>query len=476
MSLAFKKSLDTDYHIILLPVAKGQEYKRRVQELTLLEFVPDLVEKSKNVTTFHHTKDDVKVMILNLGDEKDLPQSYIYFRSVLVQIKNKDAIKVAILCDELNNDYLGNAVIGSVHSSIDYGSFKSDTDKKNIELDISVIDSQNRFNVFSEYRNIGEAQLLAMHLVDHPSNIKTPEYMAKAALDSGKNHGFTVKVMDVDEMEKIGMHALLTVGRGAEHPPKCIVMEYNLQAKNENKRTIGLVGKGISYDTGGLSIKTSAGMSLMKCDMAGAAAVIGLMEAVARLKWDIHVVAVVPAAENSVDALSYRPGDVIGSYSGKSIEVIDTDAEGRLVLADGLSYIIKEYNPDVLIDLATLTGSCVATLGSVAAGLFTQNDELAHDLSKAGVSVNEKMWRLPIWEDYNSYLQSDIADIRNLGNKPTAGAITAAKFLEYFTDEHPQWAHIDIAGVAFTDSEFAKSKTATAYGVRMLLEYIKVSK
>jgi len=473
MSLAFKKILDSDYNVILLPVVKGQEYKKRVQELTLLEYIPDLVEKSKTITTFYHAKNNVRVMTLYLGDEKDLSQSYIYFRSVLAQIISKEIIKVAILCDELTDNYLGNAVIGGLHSSIDYGTFKKDKDKKNIELDITVIDSHYRIHVFKEYENIAHAQLLAMHLVDHPSNVKTPEYIAQAALNSGKNHGFTVKVMDVEEMQKIGMHALLAVGRGAEHPPRCIVMEYNAQAKNTEKPTVGLVGKGISYDTGGLSIKTSAGMSLMKCDMAGSAAVIGLMEAVARLKWDIHVVAVVPAAENSIDALSYRPGDVIGSYSGKSIEVIDTDAEGRLVLADGISYIIKKYNPDVLIDLATLTGSCVATLGSVAAGLFTQNDDLAHDLSAAGAAVNERMWRLPIWEDYNSYLHSDIADIRNLGNKPTAGAITAAKFLEFFTEEHPKWAHIDIAGVAFTDSEFAKSKTATAYGVRMLLEFIK---
>jgi leucyl aminopeptidase len=250
-------------------------------------------------------------------------------------------------------------------------------------------------------------------------------------------------------------------------------MEYKPEGLKSKSPSLGLVGKGISFDTGGISIKPSANMGYMKCDMAGAAAVIGAIELAAKLKLNIHVVGVVPAAENSVDANAIRPGDVISSYSKKSIEVLDTDAEGRLILADGLAYIIKNHDPEYIIDLATLTGSCVATLGYHASGMFTHNDEMANTLAMAGESVNERVWRLPLWEDYAVEMNSDIADIKNLSGKPVAGAITAAKFLEFFTSDHKKWVHLDIAGVSFTDSEFAKTRTATAYGVRLLTEFMK---
>lgn len=473
MPISLRNTVQDDCQIIIYPVVKGQDYKDQVRQLTGMSYVPDIQEKSKSFTTFFHKDKDQRVLVLFLGDNEDTARTYTQMRYVLHQLKSGKHTHVSLFCSHLNDEIMGQAVLGSLQSQIDYGFFKSDKDTSLPEMNIMIIDEQQRVTLFDTFVHVAESQKTAMHLVDYPSNLKTPEYMAHVAVESGKKYGYEVKVFDTEALTQMGMHALLAVGRGSEHGPRCIVMEYNGVQKGKNQRKLGLVGKGISYDTGGLSIKTSAGMSLMKCDMSGAAAVIGLMEAVARLKWPVHVVGVVPAAENSVDALSYRPGDVIGSYSGKSIEVIDTDAEGRLVLADGLSYIIKNYKPDVLVDLATLTGSCVATLGSVAAGLFTQNDQLAADLSKSGEAVNERLWRLPLWKDYDSYMHSDIADIRNLGNKPTAGAVTAAKFLEFFTEEHPEWAHLDIAGVAFTDSDFAKSKTATGFGVRLLLEYIQ---
>jgi leucyl aminopeptidase len=236
---------------------------------------------------------------------------------------------------------------------------------------------------------------------------------------------------------------------------------------------LGLVGKGVTFDTGGLSIKKATNMHYMKSDMGGAAAVLGAMELVARLKLRMNIDAVIPVAENSVDAKSIRPGDVIGSYAGKSIEVIDTDAEGRLILADGLSYIQQQSDPEMLVDLATLTGSCVATLGYHAAGLFSNNDPLADQLTIAGELSGARVWRLPIWESYADELQSDVADIKNLSGQPVAGAITAAKFLEAFVREKQQWAHLDIAGVAFGSTDHAKMKSATGYGVRLLLEFIK---
>ena len=214
-------------------------------------------------------------------------------------------------------------------------------------------------------------------------------------------------------------------------------------------------------------------MHLMKSDMGGAAAVLGTMELAAKLGLPVHLVGIVPSTENMVDGLGTKPGDVIQSYLGKTIEVIDTDAEGRLILADGLSYLKKNFNPDSIIDLATLTGSIVATLGYNAAGLFSNDDALAASLSKAGDISGERLWRLPIWEIYMDDMKSDVADISNLTSKPMAGAITAAKFLELFIDGHTSWAHLDIAGMALISNELGNSRVATAYGVRLLIEFLE---
>ena len=207
--------------------------------------------------------------------------------------------------------------------------------------------------------------------------------------------------------------------------------------------------------------------------MGGAAVVLGVIELVAKLGLNINIVGIVASAENAVDANSYRPGDVINSYSGKTIEIIDTDAEGRLVLADGLNFAIKKYNPEYIIDLATLTGSVVRTFGYAAAGMFTMNQEMANLMSNIGFKVHERVWQLPMFEDYEADLQSDIADIKNFNGKPIEGAINAAKFLEFFTENHPNWMHLDIAGVAFGSSPYAKMKSASGYGIQLITNFIK---
>jgi leucyl aminopeptidase len=234
-----------------------------------------------------------------------------------------------------------------------------------------------------------------------------------------------------------------------------------------------LVGKGVTFDTGGISIKSSNGMSYMKSDMGGAAAVLGTIEMVAKLNLPYHVVAIVPTCENSIDGLSIRPSYVINSYAQKTIEVIDTDAEGRLILADGLYYAVKNYKPDYLIDLATLTGSIIAAIGYEAAGLFSKNTDLQSSLYAAGEATGEKLWAMPMWDSYADTMKSDIADIKNLSSASVGGSITAAKFLEFFTDGHSAWAHIDIAGTAFGDNEYGKMKSATAYGVKLLTHWIE---
>jgi leucyl aminopeptidase len=355
---------------------------------------------------------------------------------------------------------------------LNYGTYRTNGTKFT-EPEVTIIVDKKRQPIAQNALVIAEAQIRSMDLVDLPSNIKTPAFIAQKAVQTGKDAGFSVDVFDTAKLKKMGMHALLAVGQGSANPPVMIVLEYKPKGHKSKKADLGLVGKGVSFDTGGISIKPSTNMAYMKSDMAGAAAVIGAVETAARLQLPLHVVGIIPAAENSVDANSIRPGDVISSYSGKSIEVIDTDAEGRLILADGLAYLIKHFQPAQVIDLATLTGSCIATLGNTAAGMFTNNDAMASALTVAGDRVNERVWRLPLWEEYMPEMHSEIADIKNLSTRPMAGAITAAKFLEFFTENHQSWAHLDIAGVAFTDSEYAKTRTATAYGVRLLLSYMQ---
>lgn len=471
MPLYIKTKESKEADSILIPLAKETPNNDLVRKFTGLSYNPQLPLGPKDISCIYHPSSPVRIFILGLGEEKDLSKSYIYFRSFVYQQRTKNDLKLNVICDHLTEDQLVNAVIGLRKGIHNAGAFKTNGNKF-VEPEITIVLSKSKLAIAQKALHMVEAQLAAMYLVDHPSNIKTPEFIGKYARKSGNQHGFDVTVFKAAQLKKMGMEALLAVGQGSANPPVLIVMEYKPEGKKSKTPTLGLVGKGISFDTGGISIKPSANMAYMKCDMAGAAAVIGAIELAARLKLDIHIVGVIPSAENSVDANSIRPGDVISSYSGKSIEVLDTDAEGRLVLADGLAYIIKQHQPDYLIDLATLTGSCVATLGYSAAGMFTNNEEMAAALTSVGESVNERVWRLPLFEDYLTDMQSDIADIKNLSGKPVAGASTAAKFLEYFTSEHKKWTHLDIAGVAFTDSEFAKMRTATAYGVRLLTGYM----
>jgi leucyl aminopeptidase len=308
-------------------------------------------------------------------------------------------------------------------------------------------------------------------LIDAPANHKTPEFLGHWAKDSAVDSNYKCTVLHQKELIEQKFDAVLAVGKGSVHPPVVIINEY-LPKKGKGV-DIGLVGKGITFDSGGVSIKPSQNLHYMKSDMGGSAVVLGVVEVAARLKLNINIVSVVASAENAVDAASYRPGDVINSHSGKTIEIIDTDAEGRLVMADAISFIIKKYQPEQLIDLATLTGSVVRTLGYAAAGMFTPSNEMADRMSKVGEDVHERVWRLPLYDDFESDLHSDIADIRNFSGKPIGGAINAAKFLESFTESHEKWMHLDIAGVAFGDSNYSKMKSASGYGVQLLTSYIK---
>ena len=324
---------------------------------------------------------------------------------------------------------------------------------------------------------LAESQLSAMHLINIPSNWKNPLQFADTVKDLAEKWGFHCEIFDEARLKDEHFDALLAVNRGSEHPARFIVLQYDgTTDSDEELPLIALIGKGVTYDTGGLSIKPSESMVHMKCDMGGAAVVLAATEAAARLRLKIRLLTVIPLTDNLVDARSIKPGDIIGSYSGKTIEVIDTDAEGRLILADAIGWVVKNASPDYMIDLATLTGSAVRTFGPHASAMFTNNKNLSTLLSETGEKSGERVWPLPLWDVYKDDIRSDVADVRNFSGKPVAGSISAAKFLEYFTEEHPAWVHLDVAGTVYGDTEFGKQKNATGYGVRLIVEtLIKLS-
>ncbi len=317
----------------------------------------------------------------------------------------------------------------------------------------------------AEASAISKGVTLAKNLGNLPGNICTPTYLAEQAKALASGPGIKTKVLDQADMEKLGMGALLSVAKGSRQPPKLIVMEYLHGPKNE--QPIALVGKGLTFDAGGISIKPSAAMDEMKFDMCGGAAVFGIMAAIAELKLPLNVVGIVPASENLPDGQANKPGDIVTSMAGITIEVLNTDAEGRLILCDALTYAEQTYAPALCIDMATLTGACVVALGGVATGLFSNAPGLGRALLAAGEQVGDKAWELPLWPEYDDNIKSEFADIANIATKGgrEAGAIIGATFLHRFTKKM-KWAHLDIAGTAWT------GKKASGRPVPMVTQYL----
>lgn len=427
-----------------------------------------------------------RVILLGLGKEAGAPEMQKAAFSLVKKMGRKvagavclDVMKYSSIKSAVNiSDFVEAFARGAQLGSYDVGLFKTEEgtpDSKPMSMtEIGFCASAENHKVLKQAawrgREIAVSQSNIMDLINLPGNKLFPRDFAKRAISSGKTCGYDVTIMDKAAIEEAGMGALLGVNMGSAEPPVFMIMEY--KGEGENLKKVALVGKGVTFDTGGISIKASTNMYYMKSDMGGAAAVMGTMEVVSKLKLPIHLIGIIPATDNKLGAAAIMPGDILHSYSGITIEVEDTDAEGRLILADGLSYVIQNYEPDVVIDLATLTGACVYALGYHAAGMFTQNDELATALTAAGQRAHERVWRLPLWDDYAPQLHSDVADIKNYGGR-AAGAITAAKFLEKFTHKHPAWAHLDIAGVAFGDAGQGKGKTGTGYGAGLLLAYLE---
>lgn len=337
-------------------------------------------------------------------------------------------------------------------------------------LSLVVKDEKTAKTVYDPLEKVAEGVDFTRDVVTEPANVIYPESYAKEIKKQLEKLGVKVEVLGEAQMKKLGMGSLLGVGQGSERESKLVVMQWMGGKKGE--APLAFVGKGVTFDTGGISIKPSANMGDMKYDMGGSGTVVGLMKALAGRKAKANVIGVVGLVENMPDGNAIRPGDVLTSMSGQTIEVLNTDAEGRLVLADALWYTQDRFKPQFMIDLATLTGAIVITLGDSRAGLFSNNDALCEKLNKASEATGEMLWRLPLGEEYDKQINSDIADMQNIGRERQAGSITAAQFLQRFVNDTP-WAHLDIAGVAWSGKgQPSGPKGATAYGVRLLNELV----
>lgn len=373
---------------------------------------------------------------------------------------------------ETNNDIIKDIGIVALMSVYQFEHYKTKKENKKGLSEINFYinkDASQYKSILGQASIIGEAINWTRDIINHPSNFITPKILARHAKELS-DINVKIRVLGEKEMKKLGMGLLLGVSRGSDEEAQFIILDY--KSKNY-KNTLVFVGKGLTFDSGGISIKPSSKMDEMKMDMAGAGTVLGTMKAVAKLKPNIRIIGLIPASENMPSGKALKPGDILTSMSGTTVEVIDTDAEGRLVLGDALFYA-QQYKPSAIIDLATLTGACLVALGNEAAGLLGNNDKLINKIKESGERTGERVWELPLWDDYKDQIKSDIADIKNLGEGRLAGTITGAAFLEKFVGNYP-WAHLDIACTAFSDKKksYHPQIGGTGYGVRLLIDVIE---
>lgn len=403
-----------------------------------------------------------------------------FVSSLIIKFENEPVknLYINIPDFELVKDYFKNEeyyystfIEGLFLGNYQFTKYKSD--KKELKkLNVFLVTENKKISpsLIKRTENLMKAVYLSRDLTNEIADVLTPQELLKQAKSELSKDGVTIKVFTKEQLEKLGMNGVIAVGKGSTNPPLMMVLEYKPKTKTKGK--IALVGKGVTYDAGGLCIKTASGMLDMKGDMAGAGVVIGVIKAAALNKLPVHIIGVIPAVENVISGNSFKPGDIIKTYSGKTIEVIDTDAEGRIILSDALTYACKQ-KPDLVLDYATLTGACVVALGESAAGLFTNDDKLAENLLCSSKKTGERLWQFPMWDEYKKPLESDLADVKNLGIR-WGSAIIAAKFLENFVDEEMSWAHLDIAGPAIKyNIKSYTNKYNTGFGVRLTYDYLE---
>ena len=392
---------------------------------------------------------------------------------ITAALAKNSLIKATLMIDSDDAAIISGIGLGAVLAAYKFSHYFTKGDKakpKQRKLTITSPLGRKALTAFKAEKELAEGVFLARDLVYEPANMLYPESFAKRCKMLENECGLKVEVLDEKAMKKEGMDLLLSVGQGSAKKSQMVIMRWDGGKKGE--KPLALIGKGVCFDTGGISIKPAGGMEDMKWDMGGAAAVTGAMRSIAGRKLKRNVIGLIGLVENMPDGNATRPGDVVKSMSGQTVEIINTDAEGRLVLADVLTYTLRHFEPEKMVNLATLTGAIIVSLGKEHAGLFSNDDDLSGAITAAGLDTGEKAWRMPLGKDYDDLLKSHIADMKNIGGR-WAGSITAACFLERFVEGVP-WAHIDIAGMAWADkSRPTVPSGGTGYGVRMLTRFVE---
>jgi leucyl aminopeptidase len=429
--------------------------------------------KGKHCLILAPGADLTRVLAIGLGKPAELSRKILEEAGGMIASTLARETAVAVAGGTLSAQHVAEVAGGAALRAYRFDRYRTKEkpeDKPKLEkLTMLTADTAKAKTAWASIEAVAKGVFLTRDLVSEPPNVLDPAEMA-VRCQKLTELGLKVEVLGPKEMAKLGFGALLGVSQGSVKEPRMVVMHWHGASgtgRKSKEKPVVFVGKGVTFDTGGISIKPAAGMEDMKWDMAGAGTVVGLMAALAGRKAKVDAIGLVGLVENMPSGSAQRPGDVVTSYSGQTIEVINTDAEGRLVLADVLWYAQQKYDPKFMIDLATLTGAMIVALGHEYGGMFTNDDGLAQKLSAAGQAVGERVWRLPLDDSYDKLIRSDIADMKNIGGRP-AGSITAAQFLQRFVNDKP-WAHLDIAGMAWSGKDAPTSpKGATAYGVRLL--------
>ncbi|WP_407401595.1 M17 family metallopeptidase [Chryseobacterium sp.] len=428
----------------------------------------------KKNEVFVYVEAEKVIYLIGLGkdDIQNFEFQQIGNKFAQAQKNNLHAVPTLLSGDNLNDEQFSQFITGLLLGTYNYP-FKKDHSFWNdqFELNYSEISGDQAQKSLKKAVAICNAQSACQDWLNKPANFKKPDTVTKYLSEIATQHNLKHTTFNREKCEELGLGAYLSVNQGSAYDAAFTILEYKTDVPNA--KTFGLVGKCVVFDTGGISIKASTNLHYMKSDMGGATAVIGALLYAAEMKLPININAILPITDNAVSEKSYLPSDVITAYNGKTIEVLDTDAEGRMTLADGLSYLAKNYKTDVLLDLATLTGSSVRMFGDTCGALLSNNDQLIKTLIKTGDKTNQRLWNLPLWDIWMEDFKSDVADFKNFSMKPVGDCIIAAKFLEQFIENHPNWAHLDIAGVVFGSVGYARDKAATGFGVQLLADFLE---
>ena len=421
-----------------------------------------------------------RIMLAGIGKKENLTKDTIRNISGKIaqkarELKLKEFSIIAppsFVIDQISS--VSQIIEGSKMSLYKFDKFKTEKAEKSPDLTIVVSKSKKISQMIKTSEIIADGAIFTKSIANLPPNECTPSTLADFAKIMSKKNKMKCNIISKIELKKKGFGGITAVGKGSKNEPKLIVLEHNRGKRNE--KPIVLVGKAVTFDTGGISLKPGASMDEMKFDKCGGCTVLGIMKAVSELKLPINIVGIVPSVENMPDAEAYRPGDIVKLFSGKTAEILNTDAEGRLILADALSYGEKHYSPKAIIDFATLTGACIVALGNNVAAIVSNDEKLALKIKDASKKTTEDVWELPLTQDFMDMIKSDVADMKNVGIGRAAGTITAAAFLKNAIEKTP-WVHVDIAGVAWTQTATKEKsynpKGATGFGVRLILNYLQ---